>query len=44
MSELEQLVQLWKSKYEAGASDVYWVCADALEKALSDLPTFEIGD
>ena len=44
MSELEQLVHLWKRRYEKGMGDVYGVCADALEKALADLPTFEIGD
>ena len=44
MSELEKLVQVWRRQYEAGASDVYGACADELEEALADLPTFEIGD
>ena len=44
MRELEKLVQEWKRQYEAGASDVYWACADELEEALADLPTSEIGD
>lgn len=44
MNELEKLAQRWKREYEAGASDVYWFCADELEEALADLPTFEIGD
>lgn len=43
MDELEKLAQMWKRQCEAGASDVYWICADELEEALRDLPTFEDG-
>lgn len=44
MNELEKLAQMWRRQYEAGESDVYRVCADELEDALAELPTFEIGD
>lgn len=44
MSELEQLVQMWKREYEEGMGGQYANCAYELEEALADLPTFEIGD
>ena len=45
---LEDLVQEWNQAARLAddwhSANIWETCADALEKALSDLPTFEIGD